>query len=194
MDFHQTSAERFAEKIYNYIAEKFDGKVINSDECNVELMIKYMPFDINDDDINDDDTAAIEISNNNNSEEDTPVEEENDTVTDNNNEDELFTDNIIDTPSLGKKGKKKNKKKGKSVEDNPVEDNPVKKKRKPNKCLYFRTHPDNKQLIEEKNQEINPETGQIYNNKVKSGCVLWNSLSTDEQAVWGERCMADNTD
>ena len=58
MDFHQTSAERFAEKIYNYIVENFDGKVINSDDCNVELMIKNIPFDINDDDINDYDSKC----------------------------------------------------------------------------------------------------------------------------------------
>ena len=57
MDFHQTSAERFAEKIYNYISEKFDGMVINSDECNVDLMVKNIPFNINEDDIVDiDDT------------------------------------------------------------------------------------------------------------------------------------------
>jgi len=192
MDFHQTSAERFAEKIYNYISEKFDGKVINSDECNVDLMIKYIPFDINEDDIIDTDDIEISNNDNNDSEEDTPVEEENETVTDN-NKDELFTDNIIDDISSDKKGKK-GKKGKKKKKDKPAEDNPVKKPRKPNKCLYFRTHPDNKQLIEEKNQEINPKTGEIYNNKVKSGCALWNSLSTDEQDVWGERCMADNTD
>ena len=151
MDFHQTSAERFAEKIYNYIVEKFDGKVINSDECNVELMIKYIPFDINEDDIIDTDDIEISNNNNNDSEEDTPVEEENDTVTDN-NVDELFTDNIIDDPSSDKKEKGKKKKKKK---DKPAEDNSVKKPRKPNKCIYFRTHPDNQQLIEVKNQEIN---------------------------------------
>jgi len=191
MDFHQTSAERFAEKIYNYICEKFDGKIMNSSECNVELMIKYIPFDINEDDIIDTD---IEISNNdNNNSEDTPVDEETGdvTVTDN-NEDELFTDNIIDEPSSHKKGKK-GKKGKKKKKDKPTEENSVKKPRKPNKCIYFRTHPDNQQMIEVKNQEINPETGEIYNNKVKSGCALWKSLSTAEQEEWGVRCMADNS-
>ena len=198
MDFHQTSAERFAEKIYNYISEKFDGMVINSDECNIDLMVKNIPFNINEDDIVDiddtddtDDTADIDgtkISNNNNDpEEDTPVEEGNDTVTDN-NEDELFTDNIIDVPSSDKKGKGKKKKKDKSVEDNSV-----KKLRKPNKCVYFRTHPDNQQLIEEKAQEDNPDKPGKKIGKVKSGCNLWNSLSTAEQEEWGKRCMADNT-
>jgi hypothetical protein len=200
MDFHQTSAERFAEKIYNYIVEKFDGKVINSDECNVELMIKNIPFDINDDDINDDDikdgiidAADLETPNNDNNdseEENTPVEEETVTVTDN-NEDELFTDNIIEDLIPDKKGKKKKKNKKK---EKPPEDNPVKKPRKPNKCIYFRTHPENKQLIDEKAEENDPENPNKKLGKVKAGCTLWNALSTPEKEEWGKRCMADNTD
>ena len=184
MDFHQTSAERFAEKIYNYIVEKFDGKVINSDECNVELMIKNIPFGISD-------TVDLETPNNDNNdseEENTPVEEE--TVADN-NEDELFTDNIIEDLIPDKKGKKKKKNKNK---DKPSEDNTVKKPRKPNKCIYFRTHPENKQLIDEKAEENDPENPNKKLGKVKAGCTLWNALSTPEKEEWGERCMADNTD
>ena len=192
MDFHQTSAERFAEKIYNYISEKFDGKVINSDECNVDLMIKYIPFDINEDDIIDTDDIEISNNDNNDSEEDTPVEEENETVTDN-NKDELFTDNIIDDISSDKKGKK-GKKGKKKKKDKPAEDNPVKKPRKPNKCIYFRTHPENKQLIDEKAEENDPENPNKKLGKVKAGCTLCNALSTPEKEEWGKRCMADNTD
>ena len=106
-----------------------------------------------------------------------------------NNEDELFTDNIIEDLIPDKKGKKKKKNK-----DKPSEDNTVKKPRKPNKCIYFRTHPENKQLIDEKAEENDPENPNKKLGKVKAGCTLWNALSTPEKEEWGERCMADNTD
>ena len=194
MDFHQTSGERFAEKIYNSISEKVDGKIMNSPEFNVALMIKYLPFDINDEDIID---TNIEISNNNNESEDTPVEDINNNIDDNaSGDEELFSDNITDTPVLDKKEKKKKKKKEKKEgnKELTVGEISVKKSRKPNKCIYFRTHPDNQQLIEENAQEDNPDKPGKKIGKVKSGCALWNSLSTDEQEEWGVRCMEDNTD
>ena len=49
MDFHQTCEERFAEKIINFLSEKFDGKVMNSSEMTVEIMIKSIPSEPDDD-------------------------------------------------------------------------------------------------------------------------------------------------
>jgi hypothetical protein len=162
MNFHQSAAERFAETLFNYISENFDGKTVNSDECNVELMIKKLPKDFDDD---------IDYSN-------SPTNTDTDTVvipSPPTNDGELFTDNI------------------KSPEPNKKPDSD-KKKRKPNKCLYFRTHPDNQSSISDKAKEPHPDKPGKDLGKVKAGCILWNELSDNEREEWSQRCMNDNSD
>ena len=48
MDFHQTASERFAEQVFKYIIKEFNGKTINTDDCNLDLMIKNLPEDFDD--------------------------------------------------------------------------------------------------------------------------------------------------
>ena len=164
MDFHQSAAERFAESVFNYVSEKFDGKVVNSDECNVELMLKKLPKDFDDDidhDINPDTSVDT-------------VETTEPTTSDNG--DELFTDNIV------------------SPKDNKKKDTSDKKPRKPNKCIYFRTHPDNQSAISEKAKEPHPDKpGKTYG-KRDAGCAIWSALSDSEKDEWNERCMTAHSD
>ena len=51
MDFHQSASERFAEQVFKYIIREFDGKTINSDDCNLDLMIKNLPSGFDDFDL-----------------------------------------------------------------------------------------------------------------------------------------------
>ena len=51
MDFHQSASERFAEQVFKYIVKEFNGKTINSDDCNLELMIQNLPQDFDDFDL-----------------------------------------------------------------------------------------------------------------------------------------------
>ena len=162
MDFHQSAAERFAEAVFNYVSENFDGKVVNSDECNVELMLKNLPKDF-DDDVDHDSNPDTSIG---------TVEA---TEPTSDNGDELFTDNIV-SPKPNKK------------------DAPDKKNRKPNKCVYFRTHPDNQPAISEKAQDPHPDKPGKTIGKVKAGCILWNNLSDSEREEWGKRCMTAHSD
>ena len=163
MDFHQSASERFAEQVFKYILNKFDGKTINTEECNLDLMIKNLPEGFDDFDLEEclPTPPQEEIHN-----------EENTTE----NEPEVFQDNI-DTP---KKNKKKKKNKEKKTESDNSSDKP---KRKPNAFIIFRTDPDNLDAIIDKANEINEETGKKYG-KVKAAGILWNALSEEEQAKW----------
>ena len=49
MDFHQSASERFAEKLFEFVIKEFDGKIINSDDCNLELLMKKLPRDLDED-------------------------------------------------------------------------------------------------------------------------------------------------
>jgi len=161
MDFHQSASERFDEQVFKYITNKFDGKTINTEECNLDLMIKNLPEGFDDFDLEE----CLP-----------PPKEENNVENTTENEPEVFQDNI-DTP---KKNKKKKKNKEKKTQSDDSSDKP---KRKPNAFIVFRTDPDNLDAIIDKANEINEETGKKYG-KVKGAGILWNALSEEEQAKW----------
>ena len=166
MDFHQTAAERFAERVFKYISKEFDGKVVNSEECNIELMLKHLSKDVDDVDLADIPATEDEV--------DTPVDEE------------PFEDSI-DSP----KAKTKSAKKAKKEKKTKSPDDPEKKKnKKPNPYLYFRMHPDNQGDIETKAQEPHPDKPDKPMGKVKSASVLWNGLSVSDKEEWSVRCNA----
>jgi len=159
MDFHQSASERFAEQVFKYIIKKFDGKTINTEECNLDLMIKNLPEGFDDFDLEECIPQETQEENND------PSPEE-------------FQDNI-DSPKKQKKVKKDKKDKKKKQS----EENPDKPKRKPNAFIVFRTDPDNLDAIIEKAEETNEETGKKYG-KVKAAGILWNALTQEEQAKW----------
>ena len=165
MDFHQSASERFAEQIFKYIIKEFNGKTINSDDCNIEIMMKNLPENFDDFDLEDclEDNQLPNINSND----------------ENINTDvEIFKDNI--TPPKPKKEKKS--KKEKEVPSNS-ENNEDKPKRKPNPYINFKKHSDNQDAIIEKSNEINEETGKRYG-KVKAAGKLWKQLSAEEQLKW----------
>jgi len=172
MDFHQSASERFAEQVFKYIIKEFDSKTINTDDCNLELMIKNLPDGFDDFDLEEclPHTEAIVES----------IEDNNEENTD---EPEVFQDNI-DSPKKDKnKNKKKKEKKKKDKKNKESEDNSDKPKRKPNAFIVFRTDPANIDAIIEKSNEINEETGKKYG-KVKAAGILWGALSEEEQSKW----------
>ena len=173
MDFHQSASERFAEQVFMYIINKFDGKTINTEECNLDLMIKNLPEGFDDFDLEECLPQVTEETNN----EENPSENTNI----NENEPEVFQDNI-ESPKK-KKNKKDKKKDKKNKKNKESEDNSDKPKRKPNAFIVFRTDPANLDAIIEKSNEINEETGK-KNGKVKAAGILWKALTEEEQSKW----------
>ena len=183
MDFHQSASERFAEQVFKYIIKQFDGKTINSDDCNLDLMIKNLPEGFDDFDLEEclpqvEENNNININNNIN-DEDNNIENN---IDNNTEEPEVFQDNI-ETPKKDKKKNKKKKDKKKDKKNTDSEDNSDKPKRKPNPFIVFRTDPENQDAIIEKANEINEETGKKYG-KVKGASILWGALSEEEQSKW----------
>ena len=171
MDFHQSASERFAEQVFRYIIKEFDGKTINTDNCNLDLMIKNLPEGFDDFDLEEClDNSPIT----------TVVESNNDLESVNNNESEpeIFQDQIDSTQK--KKNKKDKKIKKNSDNDESTENKP---KRKPNAFINFRTSSENLDAIIEKSEEINEETGKKLG-KVKAAGILWKNLSEEEQSKW----------
>ena len=180
MDFHQSASERFAEQVFKYIIKEFDGKTINTEECNLDLMIKNLPEGFDDFDLEEClpqvEEDNININNN--------INHEDNNIENNTEEPEVFQDNI-ESPKKDKKKKKKDKKKDKmkNKKNNESSDNSDKPKRKPNAFIVFRTDPANLDAIIEKANEINEETGKKYG-KVKGASILWGALSEEEQSKW----------
>ena len=175
MDFHQSASERFAEQVFKYIVKEFNGKTINSNDCNLELMIQNLPQDFDDFDLEEclvNSPIANVVESNNDIE----------SINDNNeSEPEIFQDNIDSSPKKVKKDKKNKKdKKKKSDNDESTENKP---KRKPNAFINFRTSSKNLDAIIEKSEEIDEETGKKLG-KVKAAGILWKSLSEEEQSKW----------
>ena len=177
MDFHQSASERFAEQVFKYIVNEFDGKTINSVDCNLELMVQNLPQDFDDFDLEEclDNQPITVVEPNNNIE---SVNDDNE----NESEPEIFQDNIDSSPKKVKKNKKDKKKK--KSENNESTDTENKPKRKPNAFINFRKDPDNLDAIIEKSEEIDEETGKKLGNKVKAASILWKSLSAEEQSKW----------
>jgi len=173
MDFHQSASERFAEQVFMYIINQFDGKTINSDDCNLDLMMKNLPEGFDDFDLEECLPQVEEVENN----EENPIENTNI----NEDEPEVFQDNI-ESPKK-KKNKKDKKKDKKNKKNKESEDNSDKPKRKPNAFIIFRTDPANLDSIIEKSNEINEETGKKYG-KVKAAGILWKAMTEEEQSKW----------
>jgi hypothetical protein len=178
MDFHQSASERFAEQVFKYIVNEFDGKTINSVDCNLELMVQNLPQDFDDFDLEEclDNPPITVVEPNNNIE---SVNDDNDN--ENESEPEIFQDNIDSPPKKVKKDKKDKKKK--KSEKNESTDTENKPKRKPNAFINFRTSSENLDAIIEKSEEINEETGKKLG-KVKAAGILWKNLSEEEQSKW----------
>ena len=167
MDFHQSASERFAEQVFKYIIREFDGKTINSDDCNLDLMIKNLPSGFDDFDLEECLPQVVEQENNNeNNEENTSADDP-----------EVFQDNI-ESP---KKDKKKKKKKKETKQ--PSEEDPDKPKRKPNAYFNFKTDPENQDAIIAKSNETDEESGKKYG-KVKAAGFLWKALTDEEKSKW----------
>jgi len=174
MDFHQSASERFAEQVFKYIIKEFGGKTINTDDCNLDLMIKNLPEGFDDFDLEECLPQVVEENNEENSSENTNINI-------NEDEPEVFQDNI-ESPKKNKKKKDKKKDK-KNKKNKESEDNSDKPKRKPNAFIVFRTDPANLDAIIEKSNEINEETGK-KNGKVKAAGILWKALTEEEQSKW----------
>ena len=166
MDFHQSASERFAEQIFKYIIKEFDGKTINSDDCNIEIMMKNLPENFDDFDLEDCLQEPAQLLN---------IDIKSGGTM--NSDAEIFTDNI---PSPKPKKEKKPKKQKETSSDSENNDKPERKK---NPWIEFRKDPENHDSIIEKSNEINEETGK-KNGKVMGAKLIWKSLTDDEQSKW----------
>jgi len=206
MEFHQSSAERFAERLFNHLSKHFDGKIMNSEEFNVDLMIKSIPYEI-DEDVSIDISPKIEnpvnnsiklvstnndepepelvtegdnVPNSSNEFEPTPIIDDDE---ENNTTEEIFKDDISDEPIKEPKKGKVKKEKVKKVKKVKKEKDPNKPKRLPNSYINWKGHPDNAEAINTKAEEINEETGKKYGKRTAAS-YLWNLISKEEQQKW----------
>jgi len=163
MDFHQSASERFAEQIFKYIIKEFDGKTINSDDCNIEIMMKNLPENFDDFDLEDCLEEPVQLLNIKSA----------GTM---NSDAEIFTDNIASPKSNQGKTPKNQKETSSNSET-------VKPQRKKNPWIEFRKDPKNQDSIIEKSNEINEETGK-KNGKVMGAKLIWKSLTDVEQSEW----------
>lgn len=167
MDFHQSASERFAEQIFKYIIKEFNGKTINSDDCNTEIMMKNLPENFDDFDLEDCLEEPPQLLN---------IDIKSGDGTMNSNA-EIFKDNIA-SPKPNKEKKPKKQKEAHSTSEN--NDKPERKK---NPWIEFRKDPANQESITQKSNEINEETGK-KNGKVLGAKLIWKSLTADEQSKW----------
>jgi hypothetical protein len=164
MQFHQNTVERIRDSIFKIMIDK--GMVKEGLTFN-DLIKDFPSFNDN----CDDDTSDDEYS-------DVPQVKE-----------EVFNDNIQDDnvtsnteePVVKKVKKEKKKKEKKEVDPN-------KPKKKPNGYIVFKTHPDNQELISQKAEEINEETGKPHG-KVKAAGILWKELSEEKQEEWKNKSI-----
>jgi len=163
MQFHQDTIERIRDSIFKIMINKNmvrEGLTFN------DLINDFPTFHEN----NDDDTSEDEYS-------EVPEVKE-----------EVFNDNIQDDNTsnteepIVKKIKKEKKKKEKKEVD------PDKPKKKPNGYIVFKTHPDNQELISQKSEEINEETGKPRG-KVKAAGILWKELSEEQKEEWKNKSI-----
>jgi hypothetical protein len=155
MQFHQDTVERIRDNIFKIMIDK---NMVREGLTLNDLIEEFPSFNDN----YDDDTSEDEYS-------EVPQVKE-----------EVFNDNIQDdntTKPETKKGKKEKKKKEKKEVD------PNKPKKKPNAYIVFKTHPDNQELISQKAEEINEDTGKPHG-KVKAAGILWKELSEEQQEEW----------
>jgi hypothetical protein len=173
MQYHQSAAERFAESIFGFISKEFDGKTVNSDEFNLELFMKKLPKDI-DDEIDLVDHLTVY-----------PLPDPDNQA----NDSEIFQDNIP-TPKKDKKDKKK--KKSENNESTDTENKP--KKKKPlNAYFFFKQQPETIEKIETYAGE-HPD----ITDKRKIAKALWDDVSEEDREEWKQKSITEfeknNTD
>jgi len=166
MDFHQSATELFAQRILERVCNTFDGKVINSDECNIDLMLKSIPDNINDNILQDSiPKSPKQIVNK---------------VSVSDDADPIFKDNIKT------KKVKKDKTPKKSQEDQPSPEEPKPKKKRPENAYFrFKRDPANAQAI----ADYIAENGITDKRKAQKG--VWDSLSQEEKDTWKMKAIEE---
>ena len=162
MDFHQSATELFAQRILEHVCNSFDGKTINTDQCNIELMLKSIPENINDNILQESiPKSPNQVVNK------IPVSDD---------PDPLFKDNI-----KTKKGKTPKK----SPEGEPEPEAPKKKKRPENAYFRFKRDPSNAQAITDYIAEND------ITDKRKAQKGVWDTLSQEEKDVWKMKAIEE---
>jgi hypothetical protein len=173
MQFHQDTVERIRDSIFKIMIDK---NMVREGLTFDDLVKDFPQFYDNN---NDDDTSEDEYS-------DVPqVKEEvfNDNIQDDNIQgDNIQGDNTSNNTEepIVKKVKKEKKKKEKKEKK---EVDPNKPKKKPNAFIVFKTHADNQELISQKANDIDEESGKPYG-KVKAAGILWKELSEEQREEW----------
>lgn len=164
MQFHQNTVERIRDNIFKIMIDK---NMIKEGLTFNDLIKDFPPFNDN----CDDDTSEDEYSD---------VSQVKEEVFNDNIQDDNVTNNT-EEPVVKKVKKEKKKKEKKEVDPN-------KPKKKPNGYIVFKTHPDNQELISQKAEEINEETGKPHG-KVKAAGILWKELSEEQQEEWKNKSI-----
>ena len=176
MDFHQSPIERYAERIFEHLCKEFDGKKINSNECNLNLMKKSFPHDFDEMEYGDPEVSEtqLEVFSDNIDEISESIHPETTTSQSSNN-----------VKKIKKVKKPKEKKEKKEKKEN--KDKKEKKEKKPKKegplvgYFYYKDLTENKILIEKFAAEND------FTDKRKAAGALWKSLTQEEKDFWTQK-------
>ena len=179
MEFHQQHcAESMRDKIINVLLENSAFK----EDLSFDHIKNMIPWDtINADEIDSD-----------SSDDEPEVKEEvidkpfSDSISDDIESVPDITEEPVTETTTKKSKKKKEKKEKKAVSD----DNDDKPKRVPSNFIYFKSHPESQDAINEASQQLQGEDDKKPGapvGKVKGAGIVWKSLSDEEKEVWKQR-------
>jgi len=186
MDFHRIPAERLRDHILKVLIEK---EPLLKD-ADIEELKQHITFDSMDNiasDSSEDEPEPVDEHVDEPVDEDEPEPEPEIQV-----KDEVFSDTIQDSPDVDAPKPKKEKKKKKEKKEKKAKDSSGDDDDKPKKLtgfIYFKSCPDEEtsNLIEQVNLQINPDTDEPYNNKVKAGGAAWRTLTQEIKDEWKQR-------
>ena len=172
MEFHRIPAEKIRDQIFKILIEKD----IVKEGTTIDDLKQLIPFDDNDNIVHESD-----------------CDENVDPVV----KTEIFSDSIQDDTvevqdqenSSDENSKPKKEKKGKK-EKKPKKEKSDKPSKPAPSFAYFKSHPDNQEVIEEAANEINEETGKPFG-KVKGAGIVWQKLPEEDKDHWKQRSIDD---
>jgi hypothetical protein len=181
MEFHQQHcAESMRDKIINVLLENSVFK----EDLSFDHIKNMIPWDtINTDEIDSD-----------SSDDEPEVKEEvidkpfSDSISDDiESVPDITEEPVTETTTKKSKKKKEKKEKKKKEVSSDTDDKP---KRAPSNFIYFKSHPESQDAINEASQQLQGEDDKKPGapvGKVKGAGIVWKSLSDEEKEVWKQR-------
>ena len=178
MEFHRIPAEKLRDQIFKIIIDKDLVK----EGLTFDDLKLHIPFDDNDNIVPESDSDESV---------DPVVKTE---IFSDNIQDDTANNQVQENPSDentdSKKEKKPKKEKKEKKEKKPKKEKSDKPSKPAPSFAYFKSHPDNQEVIDEASKEINEETGKPFG-KVKGAGIVWQKLYDEDKEHWKQRSIDD---